>query len=157
MIIIFYREKASYGTALFSVLQRLQDRGKTLNDNYEFDVPPMNILGYVIDEHVIRPNDELVTGIVEAAVPENKQQVRSFLGLAAFYAKCVSNFSTKVSTMRDVQNIEPFYWTEDAYSAFRDIKSNIVNSPGLTSDFGRCLPKLKTMVRKSWRHVRSDR
>ena len=72
-----------------------------------------------------------MTGIVEAAVPENKQQVRSFLGLAGFYAKFVPNFSTKVSTMREVQNTEPFYWTEDAYSAFRDMKSNIVNSPGL--------------------------
>ena len=67
----------------------------------------MNILGYAIDEHGIRPNDELVTGIVEAAVPENKQQLRSFLGLAGFYAKFVPNFSTTVSTMREVQNTEP--------------------------------------------------
>ena len=91
----------------------------------------MNILGYVIDEDSFRPNDELVTGIVEAAVPENKQQLRSFLGLAGFYAKFVANFSTKVSTMREVQNTEPFYWTGDADRAFRNIKSNIVNSPGL--------------------------
>ncbi|KAI0237613.1 hypothetical protein LSAT2_011843 [Lamellibrachia satsuma] len=59
----------------------------------------MNILGYVIDEHGIRPNDELVTGIVEAAVPENKQQLRSFLGVAGFYAKFVPNFSTKAAVL----------------------------------------------------------
>ena len=69
-----------------------------------------------------RPNDEMVTGIVEAAVPKNKQQLRSFLGLAGFYAKFIPNFSTKVSTMREVQNTETFYWTEDADRAFRDIK-----------------------------------
>ena len=109
----------------------MQDIGITLNDKCEFDVPSMNILDYVIDEHGIRLNDEFVTGIVEAAVPENKQQLRSFLGLAGFYAKFVPNFSTKVRTMREMQNTEPFYWNGDADGAFRDIKSNIVNSRGL--------------------------
>ena len=85
----------------------------------------------MIDEHRIRPNDKLVTGIIEAAVPENKQQLRSFLGLAECYANFAPNFSSKVSTMREVQNTEPFYCTEDADRTFRDIKSNIVNSPGL--------------------------
>ena len=65
----------------------------------------------MIDEHSIRPNDEIVTGIVEAAVPGNKQQLRSFLGPAGFYVKFVPNFSTKVSTTIEVQNAEPFYWT----------------------------------------------
>ena len=68
----------------------------------------MNILGFVIDEHSIRPNDECVTGIVEAAVPAKKQQLRSFLGPAAFYAKFVPSFSAKVNTTREMQNAEPF-------------------------------------------------
>ena len=77
----------------------------------EFDVQSMNILGFVIDEHSIRPNDEFVTGIVEAAVLAKKQQLRSFLGPAAFYAKFVPSFSAKVNTTREMQNAEPFYRT----------------------------------------------
>ena len=47
-IVMFGRDKASRDK---NTLLRLQDRGMTLNDKCEFDVPSMNILGCVIDEH----------------------------------------------------------------------------------------------------------
>ncbi|XP_033114101.1 uncharacterized protein K02A2.6-like [Anneissia japonica] len=94
-IIIYGRDKAAHDKTLFSVLTRLKERGMTLNDKCEFGVPSMKVLGHVIDDKGIHPSDELVHGIAKAAIPQTNLQLKSFLGLAGFYARFVPNFSAK--------------------------------------------------------------
>ena len=82
-------------------------------------------------------------------MPANKDQVKSFLGLAGYYAKFVPAFVTKVIPIRDVQDSNPFEWTSAANDAFTSITNDIVHSPAL-SVFNKHLPTKVTSDSSSY-------
>ncbi|XP_033109615.1 uncharacterized protein K02A2.6-like [Anneissia japonica] len=83
---IIERAEAPEWVSPIVVAWKKTERGMTLNDKCEFGVPSMKVLGHVIDDKGVHPSDELVHGIAKAAIPQNNLQLKSFLGLAGFYA-----------------------------------------------------------------------
>ncbi|KAJ8046478.1 hypothetical protein HOLleu_05158 [Holothuria leucospilota] len=131
-IIIYGSSKEEHYTNLCNVLKRLQECGMVLNDKCIFEAQSIQVLGHVIDQTGLHPNPDLVAAIRDAPTPTSKEQVRSFLGLAGYYARFVPNFATKVQSIRDLQTASHFAWNAEASAAFQEIKSAIVNSEALS-------------------------
>ena len=131
-IIIYGSSKEEHYTNLCNVLKRLQECGMVLNDKCIFEAQSIQVLGHVIDQTGLHPNPDLVAAIRDAPTPTSKEQVRSFLGLAGYYARFVPNFATKVQPIRDLQTASQFAWNAEASAAFQEIKSAIVNSEALS-------------------------
>ena len=51
-------------------------------------------LGHVVDADSIRAIPEKITAIMQAPLPKNVQQLRSFLGLLNYYHKFLPNLAT---------------------------------------------------------------
>ena len=65
-------------------------------------------------------------------VPNNKQDLQRFLGMATYLAGHVPNFPSHTKTLRDLMKEDtPFIWSGDQQHCFDDIKTRIASSIGL--------------------------
>ncbi|XP_060071934.1 uncharacterized protein LOC132551808 [Ylistrum balloti] len=92
---------------------------------------------------LLQPNPDKVKAILEAEIPKTKKQVRSFIGLADFYRKCVPNFATIATPLTDLtRKGQPnsVIWREPQDLAFNTLKkvlstSPVLKLPDLNSEF----------------------
>ncbi|KAD5803342.1 hypothetical protein E3N88_14702 [Mikania micrantha] len=66
-------------------------------------------------------------------VPTTPMEIRSFLGLAGYYRRFISNFSKIALPLTKLtQKTEPFVWTQKQEEAFQTLKQRLCNAPILT-------------------------
>ena len=90
-------------------------------------------LGHNIQDQTLRPKDDKIQAIKEAQRPITKKQVRSFLGLAGFYLKFISNFSEIAPPLTDLTKKDRPNsvkdWLRHHEKAFQTLKSPLTSSP----------------------------
>ena len=90
---------------------------------------------------IVSPVKDKLKAIRDFPRPMNKKQVRSFLGLAGYYRRFISDFATVAAPLTDLtKSSEPHRvnWTSKCEEAFENLKAALSSSPVLRSpDFGR--------------------
>ncbi|PIK48057.1 hypothetical protein BSL78_15069 [Apostichopus japonicus] len=125
-VVVYGKTQAEHDQNLQRVLTKIRDSGMKLNSKCEFNATTIQLLGHVVSKEGIRPAPDLVKAITDAPAPQSVDEIRSFLGLAGYYAKFVPNFAMKVQPIRDIQiSKKPFVWTKEANDAFEQIKASI--------------------------------
>jgi len=82
-------------THMKQVLTRLRKVGLNLNvEKCRLEQSETDYLGHKIRNDIDTPLREKTEKIRNTAVPNTKKKVRSFLGLAGYYRKCMPNFAT---------------------------------------------------------------
>ncbi len=101
-------------------------------------------LGHVIDSFGISPDPDKIRQIKERADPKNVTDIRSFLGLANYYRKCVPNFAeiSKPLTKLTKKNSK-FICSPEHMEAFNKLKAELSKSR-VSAHFN---PKLNTELR----------
>ncbi|KAJ1171429.1 hypothetical protein NDU88_003291 [Pleurodeles waltl] len=91
----------------------------------------------------IKPKLELAKSIMPVPTPVDKDQVRSFLGLAEYHSKFVKNFVSVVQPLRMIlKKGVKFEWSLECEGAFNAVKDDIGKMPTL----GRFDVKRKTFL-----------
>ena len=81
-----------------SYIQFLRVSRKTVQrDKCKFNQTAVDYLGHTVTPDGIKPKESLVTAVVDTPAPQNKEQLRSFLGLCEYMAKFVKNFASKAA------------------------------------------------------------
>ena len=76
------------------VVETLHAAGFSLNtEKSKTSLSEIKFMGHIISEAGIRPDPDKVESIESAPPPKTPQEVKSFLGMTAFYAKFVPNYS----------------------------------------------------------------
>ena len=101
-IVVYGKSKEEHDGNLRAVLQKPADVGMKLNTKCQFNVQSLEFLGHTDDKEGLHPLQNKVESIVKAPVPEDKDQVKSFLGLVGYYAKFVTDFATKVIPILEI-------------------------------------------------------
>ena len=79
------------------LLKVVSKRNLTLNESKSIlSSSTINVLGYLIGNGVVRPDPERISPLQELPPPTNIRSQRRVLGLYAYYAKLISNFSKKI-------------------------------------------------------------
>lgn len=89
-------------------------------------------LGHKVGDGVIQPNAEKIIKIAEASRPENKKQVRSYLGLVSYYRKFIPNFASVAAPLTDLtrkNQPKKVDWGEVQDIAFQQLKKHLMNYP----------------------------
>ena len=112
---------------LIKVLERLQEKGLTLNpDKCEFRIPKITFMGYLVSETGIGPTEEKVKAVVNAREPETASEVRSFLGLVNFCSRFIPDLATTAEPLRKLTRAStPFVWGEKQKSSFQELKGEV--------------------------------
>ncbi len=127
------------------VLERLKDRNIALRfDKCQFAVTELYFLGHIINREGKRADPEKVTAVQNMVPPVNKQQLRSFLGMAGYLRRYIKNFADEVAPLTDLttdgvpdKDITG-HWTPVHLIAFERIKKLLTTAPVLTHpDFNR--------------------
>ena len=112
---------------LEEVLRRLNDHNMRVNwEKSEILAKSIQYCGYVIDCNGIRKMDSKIKAIQEMKKPQNKDEVRSFLGLVNYYGRFIQNLSTIVYPLNCLlhNNIQ-FDFDKKCEEAFNEVKRQI--------------------------------
>jgi len=78
----------------------------------------------------VHVDQEKVMAIKDWPTPRNVSELRSFHGLASFYRRFVSNFSTIVAPLNELVKKEvDFKWSIDQTKAFETLKDKLIKAP----------------------------
>lgn len=102
-------------------------------DKCEFLVASVSYLGHIISESGIRPNKDLVKAIKLAPQPQNKQELKAYLGLLNYYGQFIPNLSIKLTKFYNLLNKDKeWQWSESHRELFEKTKDWICSDSILT-------------------------
>ena len=115
---------------LRALFTRLKEAGiKLKREKCEFCLPSLSYLGHIIDAFGTKPDPEKVRAVVDCAVPENAEKLRSFLGMANYYGKFISNLSGIAAPLYALTRTDADYnWSEKEQQAFDHIKRALTSN-----------------------------
>ncbi|GFX71383.1 transposon Tf2-6 polyprotein [Trichonephila clavipes] len=134
-------DEISHFTALEEFFKKCREHGLKLNLNKsKFFQNEINFLGHRIDSKGLHKTDEKISAVVNAPVPRNVHEVKSFLGLVNFYEKFCENLATIANPLNNLtkKNVR-FLWSKDCQVAFEQIKKEIC-SPKILVHYDPSLP-----------------
>ena len=119
---------------LEDVFRRLQSYGIRMKKSKCFFMrASVTYLGHLINAEGIHATPEKIKAIVEAPMPTNVQQLRSFLGLLNYYRKFLPNLAAIIQPLNDLlQKNKQWKWTDECSQAVDSAKQLLTTSSVLT-------------------------
>lgn len=88
-------------TNLYMVMERLNERGLTLNpEKFQLNMSKLIFMGILLSEKGIGPTEERVLDVREAREPKTASEVRSFLGLVDHSSRFIPRFAAPSEPLR---------------------------------------------------------
>ncbi|KAD5960466.1 hypothetical protein E3N88_11938 [Mikania micrantha] len=133
-ILIYSKNEKEHEQHLKTVLELLkEERLYAKFSKCEFWLREVQFLGHVINSDGIHVDPAKIEAIKNWDVPTTPTEIRSFLGLAGYYRRFISNFSKIALPLTKLtQKSEPFVWTQKQEEAFQTLKQRLCNAPILT-------------------------
>ena len=119
---------------LDEVLRRLQKYGiRMKRSKCSFLKDAVEYLGHRVDAKGIQATQEKIAAIERAPMPQNVQQLRSFLGLLNYYRKFLPNLATIIQPLNDLlQKNRKWSWSAECTQAVNTAKQLLTTSNLLT-------------------------
>ena len=113
------------------VLRCIEKSGMKLNkDKCVFGVSEVTFLGHLITADGIKADPEKVKAVKHMPLPESKEDLQRFLGIANYLCKFVPNFSENTSLLRKLLEKDVLWRFEEEHKkSVDDLKTVISNSP----------------------------
>ena len=83
------------------------------------------MLGYRVAYHTIKPNPDRVQPLLDMPVPKTKKELQRIIGLFAYYARWIPNYSDKIWPL--IQS-SSFPLNDDVVSAIDDLKQTLATA-----------------------------
>ena len=132
-LVIFSRTFEQHLLDIEEVFRRLRAANITLKaTKCVFAADKVEFLGYELSSEGIKPQKRLTTAINEFHRPENKKEVKRFLGLAGFYRNFIKDFGNISHPLNRLtsDNVE-FIWDSNCENAFNNLKRCLSSEPVL--------------------------
>ncbi|GBN93707.1 Retrovirus-related Pol polyprotein from transposon 17.6 [Araneus ventricosus] len=128
-IILFCKTAEDHLSLLNEVLDRFaRYRLKFNHKKWQFLTKS---LGYILGAQRLQIYKEKAVKVNEFKTPENKPDVKSFLGLTGFFRRYIRNFAKRSAPLSIlVRKDVSIDWNEEAQKAF-DIKNTLLSPPAL--------------------------
>ena len=130
-IIVFGTNRTEHDENLDKCLQRLSERGFTLNGKKcKFLENNLEFFGQIFSGEGTRPDPKRVADLKNAAKPSNVQEVRSLLGMANYSSKYVPDFATITAPLRELtKKNAKFEWKDLHQKAFEKVTNALSSEP----------------------------
>lgn len=135
-LILISEDLESHLNLLNRVYERLRDAGLTINlKKSEFCKSELKYLGYLVDSQGLRTDPIKIESIKNFPVPKNAKQIRAFIGLCGYFRRFIKGFSSIAAPLTKLtgskNGISKFNWSQEAESAFKELKRALTTAPVL--------------------------
>lgn len=125
-ITICGKSQEDHDTNLEKFMNVAKVYGLTLNkEKSKFNLKLINILRYLIFNHVIKPDSSRLQPLLDLLPPNDLASLRRTLGMFAHCTKWIPNFSERV---HDLAHCQHFRLTTQALESFENLKSMVAKS-----------------------------
>ncbi|KAI3776024.1 hypothetical protein L1987_45784 [Smallanthus sonchifolius] len=133
-ILIYSKTKADHEQHLRLVLDLLKKEQLYAKfSNCEFWLKEVQFLGHIVNDKGIHVNPVKIETVKNWNAPKTPTEVRSFLGLAGYYCRFISNFSKIAVPLTALTHMGKTYeWGPKQEEAFQTLKQKLCNAPILT-------------------------
>jgi hypothetical protein len=147
-IVIYSQTFAEHLEHLREVLSRLKNANLTANTaKCKFLLKRMTILGHVIEDGTLRPDESKISAIQQISRLTTKTQVKSFLGLSGYYADYIPAYQDKAYALTELlkrNKPDKVQWGEAEQRALDTLKNALVSKPVLMAPDFSCPYILQT-------------
>ena len=130
-IIVFSKTLEEHKEHLKKVFEELHNNKLYVNGKKsEFFLQEIRYLGHIISKEGIKMDPEKLQVIAEWPQPRNLHELRSFIGMCAYYRKFIEKFSVIAGPLHDLtkKNVK-YQWTSKEESAFQALKAKLMTQP----------------------------
>ncbi|KAL6455395.1 hypothetical protein MHYP_G00361710 [Metynnis hypsauchen] len=128
-ILVTGRNDTEHLNNLDRALGRLEEYGlRVRKDKCDFFKSSVEYLGHVIDSDGLHTAPSKLKAIVDAPVPGNVSQLRSFLGLLNYYGRFIPQLATLLKPMHELLcDGKTWKWSKECDMAFNKAKAALTN------------------------------
>ena len=107
-----------------------KDHGITFNrEKCQFGRAEIEFFGHIFTKDGLKPSPDKVRAVKECGVPESKEAVHSFLGIAGYLDNFINNYAAIAAPLRRLTRGETkFQWGKREEQAFEKTKESISDS-----------------------------
>lgn len=130
-ILIFSKTFDEHITHLRKMMDAIQKEGFRLKfTKCTFAANSAKYLGHIIKDNTITPLKDNLKSIREFPTPQNRKNVRQFLGKINFHGKFIPNASITLEPLHNLlRKNTQFHWSNECQNAFDIIKNHLCSSP----------------------------
>jgi len=132
-ILIFSNSEEEHYTHLKAIFECLKVNSLLINrKKSEFFLEEIAYLGHIITRNGIMMDQKKIQSVIDWPTPRDVHDVKSFLGMCAYYRKFISHYSEIASPMHELtKKSVSFHWAEKQIESFIKLKQAIVSRPVL--------------------------
>uniref|UniRef100_A0A251VQQ9 RNA-directed DNA polymerase n=1 Tax=Helianthus annuus TaxID=4232 RepID=A0A251VQQ9_HELAN len=133
-ILIYSKTQAEHERHLRLILELLRTEHLYAKfSKCEFWLQEVQFLGHTVNKLGIHVDPAKIEAVKNWVAPKSPSEIRSFLGLAGYYRRFISNFSKIVVPLTSLtQKERPFVWGPEQEESFQTLKDMLCNAPILT-------------------------
>ena len=141
-VVIFSETLEEHLKHLTDILERIRKAGLTVKlGKCQFAMSQCVYLGHVVGNGMVKLERSKVEAIENFPVPENKREIRTFLGLTGYYRKFIPDYATIAAPLSDLTKKalpNSLKLNDEARKAFEKLKKLLCSEAVLSSqDLGR--------------------
>ena len=141
-LIVHGKDAGEHDKNLHAVLQRLRERGLTLNGaNCQFRLHKLIFLGHNLSREGVSPSEEKIAAVMNVQPPKNASEVCSFVQLVQYSSKFIPNFS-QVAERKLLWKDQAFIWGVEQQRAFKELKGLMTSAKALAYFRGDCKTRI---------------
>ena len=92
----------------------------------------VHFLGHVVSDNGLKMDPAKIEAVATWPEPQNLKEVRSFVGLCAFYREFVPNFATLKAPLHSlIRKGQRFLWSTECNRSFLELRDRLVSAPVL--------------------------
>ena len=129
-IIVYSKDKSDHLRHLQIIFDRLRQNNLKLKiSKCHFMKSEVQYLGYVVNRHGLLPQQSKLDILANFPAPTTITQLQSFIGLASYYRRFVSNFSMIASVLHQAAagKNKKLVWTKECQEAFDILRSYLTS------------------------------
>ena len=133
-ILIAAETPAKHDIIMKQVVRRAHEWNLKLNfEKCHLKQSRVKYIGHVVTSNGLEPDPDKVKAVMEYPVPQNKEEIRRFLGIIQYLAKFIPDLSAVDKPIRDVMKKDvDFHWDKAQEQSLKKLKELCCSAPVLT-------------------------
>lgn len=129
-VVVFSRTMEEHVEHLRIVLERMRNAGLTIHPGkVQLAAPKINLLGFVVDNGTLRPNEDKLRALTEYPSPHDVKSLQRYLGMIAFYRDFIPHCSEISQPLNHLlKKGVKWCWAEQQQCAFAALSKAVTDN-----------------------------